>query len=261
MEVHHHSHKPKNWKEYITEFIMLFAAVTLGFLAENLREAKVEKERADELLISFINDVEYNVSYLDSLIKIDKRALYKTDTAAYYIITTKHQIELQRVYDNLLDNTRFLSNNDTYEQMKNSGSLRYIKDTILLHKMIEYSKEIKATEFRSATQEYDFSSHEFENTINKFIPADISAYKHSNLLIKNIDFDSTELVLQQKLKQLRINKPYLLPQEDEIEFKKVMVPVLLRQSTLIGVTLYFKNKTRAAAIDLLSYYHSKLNEH
>jgi hypothetical protein len=24
MEVHHHSHHPKKWKEYITEFLMLF---------------------------------------------------------------------------------------------------------------------------------------------------------------------------------------------------------------------------------------------
>ena len=38
MEVHHHSHHPKKWKEYITEFLMLFLAVTLGFLAEYLRE-------------------------------------------------------------------------------------------------------------------------------------------------------------------------------------------------------------------------------
>ena len=48
MEVHHHSHKPKNWKEYITEFIMLFAAVTLGFLAENLREHQIIHHRIEQ---------------------------------------------------------------------------------------------------------------------------------------------------------------------------------------------------------------------
>ena len=45
MEVHHHSHHPKKWKEYVTEFIMLFAAVTLGFFAENYREHQLEKNR------------------------------------------------------------------------------------------------------------------------------------------------------------------------------------------------------------------------
>ncbi len=57
MEVHHHSHKPKNWKEYITEFIMLFAAVTLGFLAENLREHQVIEHRKDQNLLAMIDDL------------------------------------------------------------------------------------------------------------------------------------------------------------------------------------------------------------
>ena len=53
MEVHHHSHKPKNWKEYITEFLMLFAAVSMGFIAENIREKHIEDERAEELMHAF----------------------------------------------------------------------------------------------------------------------------------------------------------------------------------------------------------------
>ena len=32
MEVHHHSHHPKKWKEYVTEFLMLFLAVSMGFV-------------------------------------------------------------------------------------------------------------------------------------------------------------------------------------------------------------------------------------
>jgi hypothetical protein len=43
MEVHHHSHHPQKWKEYISEFLMIFAAVTLGFFAENLRKYQIEK--------------------------------------------------------------------------------------------------------------------------------------------------------------------------------------------------------------------------
>jgi hypothetical protein len=35
----------RNWKEYGMEFLMLFAAVTLGFFAENQRESLGEKER------------------------------------------------------------------------------------------------------------------------------------------------------------------------------------------------------------------------
>src|SRR6476659_2694983 len=53
MEVHHHPdihHKPKKWKEYFLEFLMIFLAVTLGFIAENIREHRVEKDRELEFI-------------------------------------------------------------------------------------------------------------------------------------------------------------------------------------------------------------------
>ena len=41
MEVHKHPHHvthKKKWVEYVLEFVMLFFAVFLGFIAENIRE-------------------------------------------------------------------------------------------------------------------------------------------------------------------------------------------------------------------------------
>lgn len=51
----------RNWKEYGMEFLMLFAAVTLGFFAENQRESLGEKERGVEYAERLIEDL-----YLDS---------------------------------------------------------------------------------------------------------------------------------------------------------------------------------------------------
>ena len=52
MEVHHPHHPThkKKWSEYIIEFLMLFAAVTLGFFAENYREHQIEKHREIQYL-------------------------------------------------------------------------------------------------------------------------------------------------------------------------------------------------------------------
>jgi hypothetical protein len=262
MEVHHPHHPihKKKWSEYIIEFIMLFTAVTLGFFAENLRESKVEKERSNELVSSFIKDVKKNVVVIDSLIKADKRVIYKADSAVYYIITTKDQIDLQVVYGNLLDGNRFLSNNDTYEQMKNSGSLRYIKDTFFLKKIIDYSNNVKAAEFRSATQEYEYTSHEFINTINKYLPPEISSFRHTSPLLKYISFDSTQLDLFKKLNGLSKGKAFLLNRDKQLVFRNEIVPVILRHTSLISTSLYFKNKTRESANDLLTYYHLNMHE-
>ena len=46
MEVHHHRdlhHKKKNVKEYFLEFLMIFLAVTMAFIGENMRR-KVQME-------------------------------------------------------------------------------------------------------------------------------------------------------------------------------------------------------------------------
>src|SRR5204862_628052 len=52
MEIHKHPHHvthKKKWGEYALEFLMLFLAVFLGFLAENQRENMVEHHREIEL--------------------------------------------------------------------------------------------------------------------------------------------------------------------------------------------------------------------
>lgn len=46
MEVYHHPdihHKKKNFKEYFFEFLMIFPALTMGFITENVREHFTEK--------------------------------------------------------------------------------------------------------------------------------------------------------------------------------------------------------------------------
>ncbi|HEX4850899.1 MAG TPA: hypothetical protein VFV08_08845, partial [Puia sp.] len=60
MEVHHHPdihHQPKKWKEYLLEFVMIFLAVTLGFLAENLREHITERAKEKKYIEAFVRNV------------------------------------------------------------------------------------------------------------------------------------------------------------------------------------------------------------
>ena len=75
MEVHHHSHKPKNWKEYITEFIMLFAAVTLGFLAENLREHQIMEHRVEQNKIAILKDLQADSSEIVKILDMEDKSI------------------------------------------------------------------------------------------------------------------------------------------------------------------------------------------
>jgi len=69
MEVHHHPQVgKKNFKEYFLEFIMIFLAVTLGFLAENIRERISDHSREKDYIVSIIQDMQKDSASLTNYI-------------------------------------------------------------------------------------------------------------------------------------------------------------------------------------------------
>ena len=73
MEVHHHPHpEKKRFKEYFFEGIMIFLAVTMGFIAENIRENITEHSRARELAVSLYQEVYSDSIQLQKVISTGK---------------------------------------------------------------------------------------------------------------------------------------------------------------------------------------------
>ena len=67
MEVHAHTHTArKKWIHYFWEFLMLFLAVFCGFLAENIREHKIEQHRAKEFSRSLVEDLQNDTAAINS---------------------------------------------------------------------------------------------------------------------------------------------------------------------------------------------------
>jgi hypothetical protein len=153
MEVHHHSHHPKKWKEYITEFLMLFLAVSLGFLAENLRENFVEKEREHELAKSLYNELKADST---DLAKIIAFRLKKENYLNYLYENYKGDIEqdsIQKTYQvalyigvNANSSIIFEPRNAIIHQLESSGMMRYFKEPELqadLHDIINAAEKVK----------------------------------------------------------------------------------------------------------------------
>ena len=83
MEVHHHPdlhHKPKKWKEYFLEFLMIFLAVTLGFFAENLREVIKHKEEVKSNINSLVSDLQTDISLFNLGIDRNKYSAQMSDS-------------------------------------------------------------------------------------------------------------------------------------------------------------------------------------
>ena len=84
MEVHHHPdlhHKPKKWKEYFLEVLMIFLAVTLGFFAENFREKIANKERELHYMESIVADLKQDTLALNRVFFKQKFLVNEMDSA------------------------------------------------------------------------------------------------------------------------------------------------------------------------------------
>jgi hypothetical protein len=67
MEVHYHpqlDHKHKPWKEYLLEGLMIFIAVMMGFIAENIREGITNREHVQDLTAQLVQDLKYDTLLL-----------------------------------------------------------------------------------------------------------------------------------------------------------------------------------------------------
>ncbi len=147
MEVHHHSHHPKKWKEYITEFLMLFLAVTLGFFAENVREHQIEKHREISYLKNVHEDLQLDIKNIENVISQNTVRLQAMDTLFQAI--NNNTISNEDVYyyiRNLALRATFESSHVGLDQIKSAGGLRMIKNPEIISGIQEYERALDALE-------------------------------------------------------------------------------------------------------------------
>jgi hypothetical protein len=145
MEVHKHPHHvthKKKWTGYLLEFLMLFLAVFLGFIAENQREHYVEHQREKKFANRLLSDLRQDSLFFETRIKL-LEARKKAHEQFLKIMTnpagaTDSAVNRGFVGILLLTGTSNDFTTATYNQMKTSGSLRYIGDDNLTTSLQKY---------------------------------------------------------------------------------------------------------------------------
>jgi len=155
MEVHHHAHKPKNWKEYITEFVMLFAAVTLGFFAENVREHQIINHRIEQNKIAIYKDVQADSSEIARVLRVEDSCINTFNRLNNLLYLAKNNkisqaqlIDSIKVTPNLIAlSTTLYVNNSSFKNMQSSGLLSYLEEGSLKDALATYYEvDFKAVE-------------------------------------------------------------------------------------------------------------------
>ena len=182
MEVHSHTHtERKKWTHYLWEFLMLFLAVFCGFLAENFREHNVEHLRAKEFAKSLVQDLQNDTTAINAQKKSSEIFIAITDSL---LESSKKRLEGRNAAE-FSFYTRFTYwtipiswNRATFEQIKNSGNLRYFKNYKLLEKLMKYDglvNEIE-TEFRNHQARGNMLLNQIDKIIEPEIHHDLSMY-------------------------------------------------------------------------------------
>ncbi len=168
MEVHHHPHvhHSKKWKNYLYEFLMLFLAVTAGFIVENMREDYVEHHRAKQFSKQLLADLRLDSVMFENW-KRNILGMQKGYDSLLYLLTQKTGSTDKEILEILLPITFVFdapATASTYNQMKSSGSLRYIENTELVADLQHYYDVLlpRCTKITEASLVY------FSENINPF---------------------------------------------------------------------------------------------
>ena len=188
---------------------MLFLAVTLGFFVENQREHYIEHQREKKYGAQLYENLKFDTTIFSGTSRHMQRGIKHHDSIS--LLFQKQMKfsddEFVRIARNLLDSYNPVSMSTTYNQMKNSGTLRYIRNTKLntliseyyeamtprLHTFFEYINEKLHSQIEPfLAKHFDLnvtrSYFDFRQPGNQLLPADLRYYERtesSDLLIKN----------------------------------------------------------------------------
>lgn len=229
----------RNGKRYVFEFIMLFLAVFLGFLAENARENVAEKQHAIELAKSFYEELRSDS--ISAAVKVQGRV--RKEQAIEYMIAFFKDSSLTSSSKQLSVNfiwaitartpTIFTPRTVVLEQLKSSGSLRYFKNKELQRLIGDLSVSI---DYIKARQEY-------ENSI-------FQTYMEP-IMTRHMDFDFQFKLFDQgifdRLAEYEKSNEY-------IPFHLSQVEKLDRQATVNALGYYHTNGLKSTRLIPLKNY-------
>ena len=147
MEVHAHAHTSrKKWTHYFWEFLMLFFAVFCGFLAEYQLEHIIEHNREKQFIKSFIEDLKTDTAAIRQILVFRTQKMERMDSLMLLLGSQQikgHENDLYFFGRTLIRTLWFRSNDRTITQLKNSGSLRLIRNEQAADSMMSYQKLVE----------------------------------------------------------------------------------------------------------------------
>jgi hypothetical protein len=149
MEVHQHTHTArKKWTHYFWEFLMLFLAVTLGFFVENKREHYLEHQREKQFIKSMVEDLKADITKINTIISERLARENRLDSLSYLMNIDSPSLHTRDIYFYAVTaartlSFRFVPNDGTMQQLKNSGAFRLIRSRVVADSIAKYDVSVR----------------------------------------------------------------------------------------------------------------------
>jgi hypothetical protein len=207
------SNSKKEFREYFLEFFMLFAAVTLGFFAENIREYYGEREMEEKFIEVVVEDIDTDINSLKGIIKSQEKRILYEDSLIYLLANRDFSNMNDLYYYARVTSLRnfFQPSINGFQQLKNAGGLKMIEQHDVIKKIQHYENEVqKLVELQSISDGLlnvyrDKMATIFDGRVFKemFInPNELDIYQKfqkpsgNPILIENSEKDLNELLIR-----------------------------------------------------------------
>ena len=160
MEVHQIKSPRKHISHYAFEFLMLFLAVSLGFIVDNFREERADHKRVKKYMTALMNDLETDVEHIDSLQARREMRNAGCDSLVIRLNDpVPHGPSLYYYGRNASRRLHFYSRDITLEQMKSTGIFRVVDDEELLNTINHYLLLQKSNQENIEVEEKELSDY------------------------------------------------------------------------------------------------------
>lgn len=204
------NYKSKNWRAYFLEFLMIFLAVTLGFIAESIRQHFVEKKQEKEYAISLVRDLKLDTADINRVMKGLRRDIGRADTII--VLFEKRDFRNTSGYIYFLGRRLGLrnlwrSNDGTIQQLTYSGGLNVFRNKSVIDSIQNYTRRIKdlgqilnledleIAEYRKCLSKV-FSGFVFDKMIQTANGFDLKVLHDNPDLISTDKKDINDLIMQ-----------------------------------------------------------------
>ena len=247
MEVHHHPNvEKKTFREYFLEFLMIFLAVTMGFIAENIREYFSEQHQQKEYVSSFYEDLKTDTAKISGVINFDQNKIDAFaalsgcyDSVSSDLTSTSCMLTLVK---NTTTNLPFQITDRTLKQLANAGGYRLLRkedaDSITAYQStFNLLQDFQATVFQEAQ---DNVRNTYNQVVNFKANVLMRQSKPGNgLMFAEKDITAPLLFSNDKAELNKYFNELLLYNRITISQQRQLNSLKQKQ---VGLIEYFKNK-------------------